>query len=160
MVKQPVVRLLLAAVVTAGTTSLVAQAQAPAPAEKDVAATASPELVGQLAQGLAITPTQAEGGAGAVFAMAQKRLKPEEFGKVVAAVPGMEGLLKAAPLPDPKSAALDIASQGGGVASLASSLGKLGLKPEMALKIVPAISGHLKGKGADDAARLVGGLLR
>ena len=107
-----------------------------------------------------MTPTQAEGAAGAVFVLAKRRLKPEEFGKVAAAVPGIEGLLKAAPLPDPKSAALDLASQGGGVASLASSLGKLGLKPEMAMKLVPAMSGYLKEKGAGDAAQLVGGLLK
>jgi hypothetical protein len=127
---------------------------------KDAVATANPELVAQLSKELSMTPTQAEGAAGSVFAMAKKRLKPEDFAKVAAAVPGIEGLLKAAPLPDPKSAALDIASQGGGVASLASSLGKLGLKPETALKLVPAISGYLKGQGAGEAAQLVGGLLK
>ncbi|HEY6552963.1 MAG TPA: DUF2780 domain-containing protein [Vicinamibacteria bacterium] len=160
MAKGLFVRPLLAAVMAATTTSLLAQEPAAAPPDKDVAATASPELVGHLTRDLAITATQAEGGAGAVFAMAKKRLKPEDYGKVTAAVPGIEALIAAAPLPDPKSAALDIASQGAGVASLASSLGKLGLKPEMALKIVPAISGHLKGRGASDAAQLVGGLLK
>ena len=156
MTNRSLVRLVLAASLAFVTTSALAQA----PPAKDVAATASPELVGQLTRDLSVTPAQAEGGAGAVFAMARKRLKPEDFGKVAAAVPGMEALIAAAPLPDPKSAALDIASQGAGVASLASSLGKLGLKPEMALKIVPAISGHLKEKGAADAAQLVGGLLK
>ncbi len=109
---------------------------------------------------LSLTPTQAEGAAGAVFGLAKKKLKPEDFGKVAAAVPGIEGLLSAAPLPDPKSAALDLVAPSAGVASLASSLGKLGLKPEMAMKLVPAISGYLKGKGAGDAAALVGGLLK
>jgi Protein of unknown function VcgC/VcgE (DUF2780) len=156
MNSRPLIRLMLAAGLAFATTSALAQA----PPEKEVAATASPELVGQLTQELSVTPTQAEGGAGAVFAMARKRLKPEDFGKIAAAVPGIEALIAAAPLPDPKAAALDIASQGAGVASLANSLGKLGLKPEMALKIVPAISGHLKAKGAADAALLVGGLLK
>jgi Protein of unknown function VcgC/VcgE (DUF2780) len=57
----------------------------------------SSELVGQLTKGLSVTPTQARGGAGALFALAKSRLSEEEFSKVSAAVPGMSGLLKAAP---------------------------------------------------------------
>jgi Protein of unknown function VcgC/VcgE (DUF2780) len=162
------IRMALGAVMALAATAASARQPAAPPSQaaqtvaaaKDAAASANPELVGQLSQELSVTPTQAEGAAGAVFSLAKKRLKPEEFGKVAAAVPGIEGLLKAAPLPDPKSAALDLASQGGGVAGLGSSLGKLGLKPEMALKIVPAISGYLKGKGAAEASQLVGGLLK
>jgi len=152
-------RLILAGLVAASTAALAQEPAAP-PAEKDAAATANPELVGQLVKDLSLTPTQAEGAAGAVFGLAKKKLKPEDFGKVAAAVPGIEGLLKAAPIPDPKSAALDLVAPGAGVASLASSLSKLGLKPEMALKLVPVMSGYLKGKGAGDAAQLVGGLLK
>lgn len=163
MTKLYAVRLTLAALMAAGT-ALAQEPAAPpaasAPAPKDVAATANPELVGQLVKDLSVTPTQAEGAAGAVFGLAKKKLKPEDFGKVAAAVPGIEGLLSAAPVPDPKSAALDLVAPGAGVASLASSLGKLGLKPEIAMKLVPAMSGYLKGKGAGDAAALVGGLLK
>lgn len=150
----------LTAASTEGAKAPAAQARATAAAEKDAAATANPELVGQLSRELAMTPTQAEGAAGAVFVLAKRRLRPEDFGKVAAAVPGIDGLIKAAPVPDPKSAALDIVSQGGGVASLGSSLTKLGLKPEMAMKLVPAVSGYLKGQGADEPAQLVGGLLK
>jgi hypothetical protein len=57
----------------------------------------SSELVGQLTKGLSVTRTQARGGAGALFALAKSRLSGEEFSKVSAAVPGMNGLLKAAP---------------------------------------------------------------
>jgi Protein of unknown function VcgC/VcgE (DUF2780) len=156
MTKKSLIRMALVAIVAFAPAG--APAQEPA-AEKDAAA-ANAELVGQLSKELSMTPTQAEGAAGSVFVLAKKRLKPEDFGKVAAAVPGMEALIKAAPLPDPKSAALDLATQGGGAASLASSLGKLGLKPEVAMKLVPAMSGYLKGKGAADAAQLVGGLLK
>jgi hypothetical protein len=159
MAKSRLSRLAIAAFAVGAATAGLAQDPAGTPA-KDAAATANPELVAHMSKELSMTPTQAEGAAGAVFSLAKKRLKPEEFTKVAAAVPGIEGLVKAAPLPDPKSAALDIASQGAGVASLASSLGKLGLKPEMALKIVPAISGYLRGKGAGEASQLVGGLLK
>jgi len=57
----------------------------------------SPELVGQLTKGLGVSQDQAVGGAGALFGLAKSRLKPEEFGKVSSAVPGMDGLLAAAP---------------------------------------------------------------
>jgi hypothetical protein len=57
----------------------------------------SSELVGQLTKGLTITRPQARGGAGTLFALAKTRLSAEEFSKVSAAVPGMNGLLKTAP---------------------------------------------------------------
>src|SRR5262245_48725641 len=61
---------------------------------------ASPDLVGALAKELSATPQQAQGAAGALFSLAKTRLKPEEFSQVAAAVPGMDGLLKAAPALD------------------------------------------------------------
>src|ERR1044072_9635469 len=59
----------------------------------------SPELVGKLTKELSLTPEQAVGGAGALFGVAKSRLKPEDFLKVANVVPGMDGLLKAAPKP-------------------------------------------------------------
>src|SRR5436853_64026 len=59
--------------------------------------TASPSLVGELTKQLSVTPKQAAGGAGALFGFAKTRLSPTDFSKVSAAVPGMSGLLKAAP---------------------------------------------------------------
>jgi hypothetical protein len=158
--KLAALRLTFAALLAAASPAVFAQEPAAPPADAAATATANPELVGMLVKDLAVTPTQAEGGAGAVFSLAKKKLKPEDYAKVAAAVPGIDGLLKAAPVPDPKAAALDLVAPGAGVASLASSLGKLGLKPEMAMKLVPAISGYLKGKGAGDAGALVGGLLK
>jgi hypothetical protein len=61
------------------------------------------QFVGQLTKQLSITCPQARGGAGALFALAKSRLSADEFGKVSAAVPGMNGLLKAAPAPSESS---------------------------------------------------------
>jgi hypothetical protein len=44
-----------------------------------------------LTKELKVTPEQATGGAGSLFALAKERLKPDQFSKVSAAVPGMEG---------------------------------------------------------------------
>jgi len=46
-------------------------------------------LVGKLCQQLNVTPEQAAGGAGAIFALAKSRLNPADFSKVAPAVPGM-----------------------------------------------------------------------
>src|SRR3954470_24319109 len=61
------------------------------------AAAASPALVGSLSKEMGSTPEQAAGAAGSLFGVAKSRLKPDEFGQVAKAVPGMDMLLKAAP---------------------------------------------------------------
>jgi hypothetical protein len=69
-----------------------AQAQA-APA----AAASSNGLVSLLAKQLHISPQQAQGGAGAIFGLVKTRMSPEQFSKISSVVPGMDGLLNAAP---------------------------------------------------------------
>src|SRR5262249_30182275 len=58
---------------------------------------ASSELVGLLAKEMGSSTKQAQGAAGSIFRLAKTRMTPEDFGKVATAVPGMDGLLKAAP---------------------------------------------------------------
>src|SRR2546430_16338330 len=58
---------------------------------------AASELVGALTQQLGVTEQQATGGAGAIFGLAKSKLSPDNFGQVASVVPGMEGLLQAAP---------------------------------------------------------------
>src|SRR5215472_16778791 len=60
----------------------------------------NPELVGQLTKQLSVSSAQASGGAGALFNLAKSRLSSDEFSKVAGAVPGMDGLLQAAPKAD------------------------------------------------------------
>src|SRR5262245_58488626 len=67
------------------------------PSTMAAAAKDSPELVGLLSNELGSTPDQAAGAAGSLFGLAKSRLKPDDFSKVAAAVPGMASLLKAAP---------------------------------------------------------------
>jgi len=61
------------------------------------ASAAASELVGALTQQLGVTEQQATGGAGALFGLAKAKLSPDNFSQVASAVPGMEGLLQAAP---------------------------------------------------------------
>jgi len=141
-------------------------ASAPAAAEPTVEQTASPELVGQLVKELSITPGQAQGAAGTLFGVAKTKLNAAEFAKVAGAVPNMEGLLKAAPVGSSKQPALDlVAGQSdlgglGAVAGAASTLSKLGLKPETIAKLAPTLVKAVESKGGAEVAALLQGALK
>jgi hypothetical protein len=142
--------------------SLMAIAAGRAQGQTPTVKNPSPELVGQLTKELNITPKQATGGAGALFGLAKTRLKPDEFGEVSKAVPGMDGLLKAAPKPKGAMGALGSALPGGagGLASVAGSFKSLGLSPDMASKFVPVMTKFVDAKGGANAASLLGGALK
>jgi predicted anti-sigma-YlaC factor YlaD len=143
------------------------------PAAQDLAQTANPELVGDLAKELNATPKQAEGAAGALFSAAKSTLAPADWTKVAAAVPGMDGLLKAAPdmtaavgtsgagaLGAAAAAAGGAGKSIGGLASAASAFSKLGLKPELAKKAVPVLTKFVTKSGGADVAKLLAGALK
>jgi hypothetical protein len=119
----------------------------------------SSELIGQLSKGLSITHTQARGGAGTLFALAKNRLSADEFSKVSAAVPGMSGLLKAAPSLGEHSelSSLESSLPGGmgRMAEAAEAFHKLGLSPEMAAKFVPVMTKFVESKGGLSTASLL-----
>jgi len=125
----------------------------------------SPELVGQLTKSLSIKPEQAIGGAGAIFGLTKTRLKPDEFGQIAKVVPGMDGLLGAAP--KPKEGSMDVASMAsmipgkyGRLAQVAGAFQSLGLSPSMAAKFVPVMSKFVQVKGGDKVAGLLTGALK
>jgi hypothetical protein len=133
----------------------------------DLAKTASPELIGQLTKALSITPAQAGGGAGALFGLAKTRLSPTDFGKVAAAVPGIDSLIKSAPAASKNSAVPGLSDLGssvpGGLGNLASMAGpfkKLGMPPQMAAQFVPVITKYVESKGGPAVASLLTGALK
>ena len=99
MTRQGWIGVMVLGVVLCATPRGTAWQTAPAGADKasspaqSAAAKASPELVGTLSKEIGATPEQAAGAAGSLFGVAKSRLKPEEFSKVAAAVPGMDALL-------------------------------------------------------------------
>jgi hypothetical protein len=127
--------------------------------------TANPELIGTLAKELGTTPKQAEGAAGSLFSAARSRLKPADWSKIAAAVPGMDGMLKAAP------AATGVGGQAPGVSSfpvggasslagVASSFTKLGLQPDMVAKAIPIVTSYVTKTGGADIGTLLAGALK
>jgi hypothetical protein len=152
-------RLLIIGVVAClGGFFLLVGMQAQSPATQPVKSSSS-DLVGQLTKELSITRPQARGGAGALFALAKSRLSTEEFSKVSAAVPGMSGLLKAAPAVDSNSelSRLEGSLPGsmGRTAEVADAFSKLGLSPEMAGKFLPVMSKFVESKGGLSTASLL-----
>ena len=122
----------------------------------DAAAKANPELITSLSKELGSTPAQSAGAAGALFGLAQSRMKPDEFSQVSKAVPGMDSLLKAAP-------ALGAASGLGGAAGLASmaaAFSKLGLKPELVAKAVPVLVSLVTKSGGAGVGNLLASVLK
>ena len=126
------------------------------------AAKASPDLVGALSKELGASPAQAAGAAGSLFGLAKSRLKPEEFGQISDAVPGMDSLLRAAPAAATvgTSGLGQLAGSAAGLASAASAFSKLGLKPELVAKAVPVLTQFVGKSGGAQVAGLLAGVLK
>lgn len=146
---------------------LLAFSTARVQAQLTVEKSPSPELVGQLSKQLSITPAQATGGAGTLFSLAKGRLSPADFGQIAAVVPGMNGLLKAAPAASSPAGgsplsglAGSLPGSAGAMASTATSFQKLGLSPDMATKFVPVLTQFVQAKGGSRVASLLGGVLK
>ena len=132
----------------------------------------SPELVGKLTKELSLTPEQAIGGAGALFGVAKSRLKPEDFLKVANVVPGMDGLLKAAPKPKQEetestkstdllgSVGSMLPGKAGALASTAVAFKQLGIPPETAIKFIPIMTKFVDLKGGAGVAKILSGALK
>jgi len=149
------------------------QAQPPAQTTPDAAArrTANPELVSMLASALGATPKQAEGAAGSLFAVAKSRLQPADWAQVASAVPGVAGLLKAAPSDAvgtsggrdlgalANAVGLDGASIGT-LAEVALAFNRLGLRPELAGDAVPVLMNYVSTHADSRVAQLLANALK
>jgi hypothetical protein len=142
-----------------------AEPPAAAPVEPTVDETASPELVGQVVNELGVSPRQAQAAAGTVFGLSKTKLSAADFAKIAGVVPGMDGLLKAAPAGKPS--AVDViagqagaASGLGSIAGIAGTLSKLGLKPEQIAKLAPTLIKAVQSKGGAEIASILAGALK
>jgi Protein of unknown function VcgC/VcgE (DUF2780) len=128
----------------------------------DMSKTANPELVGQLAKELDATPEQAAGAAGALFNVAKDKLSADDWSKVAAAVPGMDGLMKAAPAATAGTSGVAgaMGKTAGGMATAASAFSSLGLKPDMVSKAVPILTDYVSKSGGTEVGQLLAGALK
>lgn len=123
-------------------------------------------LTGLLMQQLGVTQSQAEGGAGAIFQLAKSKMQGAAFAELSNSVPGMQGLLAAAPvvansvggggLGGIAGGLESLAGNSGGAAGnlvgLASSFQQLGLSPSMVQKFVPLVLQYVQGNGGGAVA--------
>lgn len=160
-----------AAVPAAPATGAAAPATAAAAAEPlTVEKSSNPELVGALVKQVGVTPAQAEGGTGAILGYAKSALKVEDYTKVAAAVPGIDGLLKSAPATEATGSssttgALVGAAAGAlggkaGLSSVTGSFSKLGLSGDTVTKYVPVILGYVQGKGGKGTSDILASVLK
>jgi uncharacterized protein VcgC/VcgE DUF2780 len=96
-------------------------------------------LTDQLTSRLGLTPAQASAGVGTVLAYAQTKLSPTDFEKVATAVPGSANYIQSAKDAGAVSADAPITDSAG----LNSALGKLGITPEVASQLVPAVTDYI-----------------
>jgi len=113
-------------------------------------------LVSMLVDKLGVTEKQAEGGAGAIFKTAEKRMPESDYKQLSDSVPEADSLQSAAPAPAANKGLIGSAtsmlggkagSSLGDSADLLSSFKELGMDKEMIGKFTPVIYDYVKEKG-------------
>jgi uncharacterized protein VcgC/VcgE DUF2780 len=119
-------------------------------------------LTGLLMQQLGVSQAQAEGGAGALFQVAKDRMAEDAFGQLSQSVPGMDGLLAAAPKTEAPSGALGNLSSMlgnnnalGSAAQLMSAFKQLNLSEGMVSQFTPIVMDYVKQQGGPEIANLL-----
>ncbi len=116
-------------------------------------------LVNVLTNNLGVTEEQATGGSGAIFDYAKQQMSPADFSQLSSAIPGLDGLLAAAPAVEPQGGAtgsmLDkagsvLGSSAGGLGQLGGSFAKLGMSPDMVSKFAPVILEYVNSAGGSE----------
>lgn len=110
-----------------------------------------------LMQRTGVTGTQAQGGAGALFQIAKTKMKADSFAQLEQSVPGMQGMLGAAPTPSQPGGLAgrlsSIAGSSGGTAgnliSVVSAFQQQGMSPAMVQQFIPVVIDYVKVHGND-----------
>ncbi len=124
------------------------------------------DLVGSVMSQLGLNQNQAEGGLGSLLSLAQTTLGGDSFGPIAEAIPGIDGLLSAAPQLDSDSGMSGLLSKAGdlgsslqGGAKVYDSFEKLGISKELAMPMVDIVKGYLDANaGAGTTDLLMQGL--
>ena len=110
-------------------------------------------LMSRLTSGLGLSETQAAGGLGSVMSLAGKKLPAADYASLSKLLPNADKYLKVAqeagvlrePITD--------------VTRLNSAMGKLGIKPDTATKMLGQLGDHVGAAGGDSAKNMLMGLL-
>jgi hypothetical protein len=116
------------------------------------AAAAAGSLTDMVGSQLGLSPEVSKAGVGAVLAYAEGALPASDFQKVSAAIPGAGDNIQAA-----KDAGA-ITGPITDAAGLSTAFGKLGISPEVANQLVPAVTDYVGKVAGPDTANLLKGL--
>ena len=123
-------------------------------------------LISQITSQLGVSEEQASGGAGALFAMAKDKLGGD-FSQIADGIPSLDDLISKAPSSEGGGGGLLGAASGllgggklGNLAELAGTFKSLGLDGDQIGGFGEIIINFIKDKLGDQAAGLLGGLLK
>lgn len=108
-------------------------------------------LVDSLSQDLGVSTTQAAGGAGALLAMAQSNLSPDQFSGILGKVPGLDSLLGGGG-GEGGGALSSMLGKVSGMDGVKQAFGALGMSPDMIGQFAPKMLDFLGGKGVGGTA--------
>lgn len=126
------------------------------------------ELAQMLMDNLNVQENQAKGGAGLIFQLAKSKLGDDKFAQISQHVPGLEGMLAAAPEDTGIAGALGGLASGlgggkvealGNLATLAGGFSKLGLDEGMVGKFIPIVLSFVQSKGGEGVKDLLAQVL-
>lgn len=121
------------------------------------------ELIAQLTKSLNVNTAQAEGGAGAIFKLAQEKLGGD-FSKISSLIPGIEQMMQSAPeastsplsgLMGAAASMLGTQTNAGGLMALAGVFQKLNIDTATAMKFAPVILEFVQSKGGDTCKQML-----
>jgi len=122
-------------------------------------------LVDSLVKELGVSPAQAEGGSGAIFQAAKNNMSADEFSELSKSIPGMDGILAAAPKEVASTSSTSdllggLAKATGNssltdAAGLINSFKELGLSSDMVTKFSPVVLDYVKQAGGETSATLL-----
>ncbi|MEM1304327.1 MAG: DUF2780 domain-containing protein [Planctomycetota bacterium] len=133
------------------------------------------ELIEQLVAQLGVTTEQAEGGAGALFRLAQEKLSDGDFSQVANLIPGLDELIGKAPAAPAdgggglmgalggmaEAAGLgDAAGKLGDLSSLTAIFESLGLDAGMITGFISAVIEFLQSNGGESIVAILQGVLK
>ncbi len=121
-------------------------------------------LVDSLVKQLGVSQAQAEGGSGALFQVAKQSMTDTAFNQVSQSVPGMDGLLAAAPKPQPQSQTANLLtglanatgnSTLSSAANLVNQFQQLDMSKGMVSQFTPVVVDYVKKNGGEMTANLL-----
>ncbi len=118
------------------------------------ASTSGSDLLGTVTKSLGLSEAQANAGIGSLLSLAKEKLPADTFDKVAKAIPGADGMLKAAADAGGMTAPI------GNLAGLSNQFAKLGISQEQVGKLVPAVNDAVGKTAGSDVGSALAGVLK